>query len=234
MEPGLIEAIKAGGYIGAATVFAAALIAVMRQISADRKADREAQIPAFTQIQSMYEKGQQFLEIQSKANEVTMGRLQRALDREESDSATLRKELLETGRRLASIEAKNEEQARNLEANMSLVTSLQMKVNEYESRIRELESLNEEQIRRIEELESQGIQDRRLIETLQANVRDRTKEIETLKLQLSEVEADRARVLKEREERDLNIQHLTEEVAALRAQIDKPSEGGTVVDVKVA
>lgn len=216
--------IDQGGVIAGVAAVGIVMLLLLRQMDASRKAEREAQAPALNQIQSMYEKGQQFLEIQSKTNEVTMARLQRTLDREEADSAQLRKEHLETLRRLASIEAKNEELGRNLEANMGLVTSLQNKINDYEARVLELEQDKADKTRRIEELEAQAIQDRRLIESLQADIRNRTKEIETLKGQLREVETERARVLQEREDRDKKIAHLTAEVGALRAQIDKPSD----------
>lgn len=213
VSPAIQKLIEQGGVIAGVVIAGVLVFLVLRQLSQDRKADREALAPALKQISDMFGSGQQSLQAIGKMNELTMTRLQRTLDREEADNAALKNELLTTGRRVATLEAKNEEQARNLESSMNLVASLQLKINEYERRIKELETSDQEKLKiidalkqRIDDLEAQAIQDKRLIQSQQD-------QIVKLRDQLRLVEDDRAKVLSERE-------LLTKEVEELKQRLN--------------
>lgn len=230
-SPVVQKLIEQGGVIAGVVLAATMIFLLFRQSSQDRKADRETLAPALKQIADMYGSGQQSLQAIGKMNELTMTRLQRTLDREEADNAVLKTELLTTGRRVASLEAKNEEQARNLESSMNLIASLQTRINDYERRIKELEASDQEKLKtiellkqRIDDLEAQAIQDKRLIQAQQD-------QIVKLRDQLRAVEDDRARVLNEREILTQEVESLKQRLHDIEAAQDKKNGAGGGTEV---
>lgn len=228
LSPFVEKLIEQGGVIAGVVIAGVMIFLLLRQLAQDRKADREALAPALKQISDMFGSGQQSLQAIGKMNELTMTRLQRTLDREEVENAALKTELLSTGRRVATLEAKNEEQARNLESSMNLIATLQTRINEYEKRIKELEESDraklkiiEESKLRIDDLEAQAIQDKRLIQAQQD-------QILKLRDQLRAVEDDRAKVMSERETLIKEVETLKQRLNALV----NDGSGGATEEVK--
>lgn len=186
MSETLLETLIQAGIATVAVIVIGGIVALLlRQAS-----------PLLAQTNQLWQTGAHFLEAQNKTLEVIAQRLQTALDREETANQKLREDMLEQMRRIVTLEVQEVEHKRVINANTSMMTTLQ---------------------ERIKELENQHQEDNRRIDNLTHRMAGMMEENERLNGEIEAVKTDRER-------REIEIQERNREIAALKAEAQESSK----------